>query len=59
MLNYALTANYVYLTEKPQSATIMDYFGEWPYYVIAGQLTLIPLFLLVYLPFYLSRKFSK
>lgn len=59
VLNYVLDANYFYLMEKPQSATIMDHFGEWPYYVIAGQLVLIPLFLLVYLPFYLSSKFKK
>ncbi|WP_178984471.1 YwaF family protein [Winogradskyella helgolandensis] len=57
-LNYVLDANYFYLVEKPKSATLMDYFGEWPYYVIVGQLVLIPLFLLVYLPFYISSKFE-
>jgi len=59
ILNYVLDANYFYLMEKPQSATMMDHFGEWPYYVIAGQLVLIPLFLLVYVPFYISSKFKK
>jgi len=58
-LNYALDANYFYLIEKPKSATLLDHFGDWPYYIMVGQLTLIPLFLLVYLPFYLSSQREK
>lgn len=56
IINYALDANYFYLNEKPKSASLLDYFGDWPYYIIVGQLVIIPLFLLIYLPFYLARK---
>ncbi|WP_242205549.1 YwaF family protein [Aestuariivivens insulae] len=60
LINYALRANYFYLIEKPKTATILDYFGEWPYYVIVVQIILIPYFLLIYLPFYLiDRKKNK
>lgn len=55
LLNYLLDANYFYLNEKPKSASVLDYFGEWPYYILVGQLIIIPLFLLIYLPFYLSE----
>lgn len=56
VVNHLLDANYFYLNRKPKSATILDYFGDWPYYIIVGQLIIIPLFLLIYLPFYVRRK---
>ncbi len=56
LLNYCLDANYFYLNEKPESASILDYFGEWPYYIIICQVLIIPVFYLVYLPFHFRRK---
>ena len=60
LINYALSANYFYLMDKPKSASLLDYFGEWPYYIIVVQVILIPYFFLVYLPFYMvERKQNK
>jgi hypothetical integral membrane protein (TIGR02206 family) len=56
ILNYLLDANYFYLNEKPKSSSLLDYFGEWPYYILVAQLIIIPLFLLIYLPFHLLKK---
>lgn len=56
ILNYILDANYFYLNEKPKSASVLDYFGEWPYYILVSQLIIIPLFLLIYLPFFLLER---
>lgn len=56
LINYALNSNYFYLNAKPESASILDYFGEWPYYVIVSQIIVIPYFLLIYLPFYIASK---
>lgn len=55
-INYVLKANYFYLNAKPQSASVLDYLGEWPLYIIVGQLIIVPYFLLIYLPFYLVEK---
>lgn len=58
IVNYVLDANYFYLNQKPKSASVLDYFGEWPVYIIVGQLILIPYFLIIYLPFHLTKKKS-
>jgi hypothetical integral membrane protein (TIGR02206 family) len=58
-INYMLDANYFYLNEKPKSASILDFLGEWPVYIIVGQLILIPYFMIIYLPFYFTNKYSE
>lgn len=56
LINWVLDANYFYLNVKPKSASALDYFGEWPIYIIVVQLLLIPYFLIIYVPFYLTKK---
>jgi len=56
VLNYFLDSNYFYTNRKPNAATALDFFGDWPQYIFVVEVLVIPYFLLIYLPFYLTRK---
>lgn len=55
-INLIFNANYMYLTHKPLGGSLLDVFGDWPYYIFKATLVIIPFFMLIYLPFYLTRK---
>ena len=55
-LNWSLGSNYSYLMRKPNTASVLDYLGDWPVYVISAELIAIPYFLLICLLFNLSKR---
>ncbi|MEJ6791555.1 MAG: TIGR02206 family membrane protein [Lacinutrix sp.] len=58
-INYILDSNYSYLNSKPNSASALDYFGDWPIYLLVMEAILIPYFFIIYLPFFITKKIKK
>lgn len=58
LINMGLDANYMYTMKKPPTASLMDYLGPWPWYLLSGQVLAVGLMILGYLPFLIHRRLS-
>lgn len=55
-INYALGSNYMFTLQKPDTASLFDFMGPWPWYLLAAEVLAVALFSLLYLPFALSDR---
>jgi hypothetical integral membrane protein (TIGR02206 family) len=55
-VNLILDANYFWILKKPPTASLLDYFGPWPWYLLTTTFFALVHFYLVYLPFQLGDK---
>jgi len=49
--NAVTGGNYMFLTERPETASPLDYMGPWPWYIVCAALLAVALFALLDLPF--------
>lgn len=55
-LNKLLSSNYLYIMKKPRMASLLNYLGPWPWYLISVEFVMILSFYLLYSPFWIKRK---
>jgi hypothetical integral membrane protein (TIGR02206 family) len=56
VVDYAFDVNFLYLRAKPVTATPLDWFGEWPWYLGACELLALGLFAALNLPFVFTSR---
>ena len=54
-VNLRTGSNYLYLTGRPESASLLDFLPDWPWYLMIADGIAITIFALMYLPFRVSR----
>lgn len=55
VFNYFTGANYLFLRHKPDSASLMDMLGNWPWYIVSLEIIAIVFFMIAYIPFRINK----
>ena len=50
-VNLLIGSNYMYTIRKPETASLLDVMGPWPWYLLTAEVLAVLLFSLLYLPF--------
>ncbi|MRX73910.1 TIGR02206 family membrane protein [Bacillus lacus] len=56
LINYAAGGNYMFLSRKPETGSLLDYLGPYPWYILTLELAAFTIFLLLWLIFRERKK---
>ena len=56
VLNLLIGSNYLFIAHKPETPSLIDMLGPWPWYLIPLELIAIAMILLLYLPYALKDR---
>ena len=51
LVNTLLDSNYLFIAHKPETASLLDVLGPWPWYILAMEALALSMTLILYLPF--------
>ena len=56
VFDFTFNVNYMFMRELPKVSSVMDYFGQWPWYIFACEVFGLISFIFYLLPFLLLKK---
>lgn len=59
IINVLINSNYLYTLRKPDTASLMDVLGPWPWYLLSLELVGLVVCFILYLPFLISDQRKK
>jgi hypothetical integral membrane protein (TIGR02206 family) len=54
VVNWVLGSNYMFIAHKPETASLIDLLGPWPWYILSLEVVGVVVCLILYLPFALN-----
>jgi hypothetical integral membrane protein (TIGR02206 family) len=59
VLNSFIGSNYLFISRKPDTASLIDVLGPWPWYILSLEAMGLAIFLLLYLPFAIKDRLAE
>jgi hypothetical integral membrane protein (TIGR02206 family) len=51
LVNWLIGSNYMFIAHPPETASLIDVLGPWPWYLLSLEGIAVVVFLLLYLPY--------